>query len=294
MKENPVALKILQGPRDNVEDSGGSCHLQLSPMGQAVTLDILAVLDGVGGHSFGEIASSKALSHLMTCLSLLFQDVEGQGPKSFQELMIQALEETNRYICSCQQEAQAFARMSTTAVVAVVYKNNLIIGWAGDSRCYCYRDSHLRQLTEDHSVVQAMIKQGLLTPELAAYSPYRHVINQCIGSEPKSFSPSVVMRDIHPGDLLLLSSDGLSDVVEPQQISAVLEETSRGHLTLDQAADQLTQMALEANTTDNVTALVYRYGDSISPYANISASGTYPAALQSTYRNLQMKGHDHE
>jgi len=140
--------------------------------------------------------------------------------------------------------------MTTTVVALVVGNGTAFLAHVGDSRAYLVRDGELRQLTEDHSMVNELVRTGKMSYEEARSSRHRHVITRAVGLYP-TVQPSLAAVDLHPGDRLLLCSDGLSDVVAPE---LMLQEG--GSDDLDGAVEALLQAALDRGGPDNITVVL--------------------------------------
>lgn len=170
------------------------------------------------------------------------------GGERLQEMIRKA----NQVVFETASLNESYHNMGTTVVAAVLSTQGGWIGHVGDSRIYRLRAGVLEQLTEDHTVINELSKHGQLTPEEAARHPLRHAITRSVGTE-REVKPDIAPIDWQPGDLLLLCSDGLSNLVEREQLEMTLRETG---LTLDETADRLVEMALEAGGDDNVTVVL--------------------------------------
>lgn len=203
------------------------------------------VADGMGGHAAGEVASRIAADTVMR----LYQQLDGSPP----EVLALCLGEANRLICERGEAEAACAGMGTTCTVLAVRDNEAFLGHIGDSRAYLLRDGELRQISEDHSLVAQLVRDGAITREEAARSPQRHVITRALGLEP-SVEPSIWRKGLplQVGDALVLCSDGLSDLVDDQTIAS----TVRG-LPPAEACQRLLEQALAAGGTDNISVGVF-------------------------------------
>jgi PPM family protein phosphatase len=214
---------------------------------------LFAVADGMGGHAAGETASR------MACKGLLNAYYEGghenvESPAGLPGHLERAVQGVNRALYKFTEHNTEYAGMGTTLSVVVFVKAEAIIAHVGDSRIYRLRDDVLEQLTPDHTQARAMVEMGRMTPEQAKEHPLRHMLTQAVGTEPELeevFTRAVTVRE---GDLFLLSSDGLYDMVPDGAIASVLREIPSPQA----ACDRLVEMALEAGGEDNVTVLVVR------------------------------------
>jgi protein phosphatase len=169
-------------------------------------------------------------------------------------LLGHAAERANQVLLGyARKHAEEAEGMGSTLTVAVVEGTRATIASVGDSRAYLWRDSQLRQLTEDHSVPGALLKQGRITAEEAHEHPHRHILYRCLGLKPGieiDIYPSEVLQ---PGDALLLCSDGLWDMVYPQARLAAFLASEAGALTI---CRRLVNAANEAGGEDNITAVL--------------------------------------
>ena len=208
-----------------------------APLGDA----LLAVADGMGGHSAGEVASQISLDALAYALS----DTSSPTKHSLRE----AVEVANRrvYFASSLGNLQG---MGTTLVAGLLIGSVLHVCNVGDSRAYLLRAGTLRQVTRDHSWVGDMVAKGLLTPEQASVHPRRNVITRALGVG-ESVQVDVTRIILRKGDRMLLCSDGLHGLVDDGTIAAILSRKS-----LRGAARELVRSAKRAGGDDNITVIV--------------------------------------
>lgn len=202
---------------------------------------LFAVADGMGGHRAGEVASSMAVEALRARLQARQPDLQ---------LMRQAFEEANRRISCAAEKDERLQGMGTTMTALWQTERSVLIAHVGDSRVYLLRGGRLRQVTDDHSVVAELLRCGLITPQEARRHPYRNVITRSLGSAP-TVEVDLLERDREPGDLWLLCTDGLSNMLTDREVEALLVS-----LSPQKAADALMQKALEAGGTDNITLIL--------------------------------------
>ena len=232
-------------------------YLMLADMG------IFIVADGMGGHAAGEVASEMAVritSHEIGALRGLSDEEAGARVR-------QAIRAANDAIFDRTMAEHDKRGMGTTATVLALMPRRYLIGQVGDSRAYLLRDGEFHQLTKDHSYVQEQVDAGLLTPEQARVHPYSNVITRCVGANIEVV-PDIYFGSLERGDLLLLASDGLTGMLEDEQLSHILSRDGEPQAWVD-------QMITEANRRgglDNITAIVIRI-DSMD-----STSGEYPAS----------------
>lgn len=202
---------------------------------------LFAVADGMGGHRAGEVASSMAVEALRARLQARQPDLQ---------LMRQAFEEANRRISCAAEKDERLQGMGTTMTALWQTERSVLIAHVGDSRVYLLRGGRLRQVTDDHSVVAELLRCGLITPQEARRHPYRNVITRSLGSAP-TVEVDLLEREREPGDLWLLCTDGLSNMLTDREMEALLVS-----LSPQKAADALMQKALEAGGTDNITLIL--------------------------------------
>jgi serine/threonine protein phosphatase PrpC len=240
-------------------------------------LGLFVVADGMGGHLAGEVASHWAVGTLKRDLAPLFRpqdpsvtrrlDAEalaavGSGvtvrleETELARLLQHAVERANQVLLGyARKHPQQAGDMGSTLTLAVVEDDRFTVAHVGDSRAYLWRDGQLRQLTEDHSVPGALLKQGKITAEEAHDHPYRSVLYRCLGLKPGievDIYPSVALQ---AGDALLLCSDGLWDMVYPPERLASFLASEADPLTI---CRRLVDAANEAGGEDNITAVLVR------------------------------------
>ena len=203
------------------------------------------VADGMGGHDGGELASAAVID--------TFTQAYEQTPQPFELASLQEwLTQANRAVYDI---AEGRAGTTLTLLTNVLHqdKPQLVVANVGDSRTYRYRanDEAFIQLTQDHSAVAEMVRLGQLSAEEAREHPARNVITRAVGSNLRLLA-DVVLLDANVGDRFLLCTDGLTGGVQDQEIGLILGAAS----TVQDAADQLVELALETDGSDNVTVVV--------------------------------------
>ena len=207
------------------------------------------VADGMGGHAGGEEASRIAAEQIRDYILQHWQD----SSKSCQDLLMEAFVQANEGILQDQQNHPERSDMGTTAVV-VLFPPGEQQPWCahvGDSRLYRLRDSHLEQITEDHTWIARAIKFGELNPEDARQHPFRHVLSRCLGRE-DLYQIDVQPLDAKIGDRLLLCSDGLTEELVDETITKCLQEQN----DLDKTAHTLIEEAKKEGGHDNITVVL--------------------------------------
>ncbi|GKU78506.1 Stp1/IreP family PP2C-type Ser/Thr phosphatase [Paenibacillus sp. L3-i20] len=218
-------------------------------LNNGVTLAIVA--DGMGGHQAGDVASQMAVNAFRTA----FEHHTARVELSEQEgkmLIRQAISEANEAIYAMASHNERYHNMGTTIVAVLVSKGNAIIGHVGDSRAYKVTSDGIHQLTMDHSLVNELLKSGQLTEEEALNHPRRNVLTRAIGTD-AHVDIDVQSLSWSPEDVLVLCSDGLTNMVNDQQL---LETVSNDELELEAKADHLIQLALDAGGDDNITVVL--------------------------------------
>jgi PPM family protein phosphatase len=208
---------------------------------------LFAVADGMGGAQAGEVASKLAASALE----------DDEGPLHGVERVAALIREANRRVYERATSDPAASGMGTTMTVAVVEDGVVAIGHVGDSRAYLVRDGRMEQLTDDHSLVNELMKSGKLSPEEAEAHPQRSVITRAVGTDP-DVDVDAFSIDARDGDVFLLCSDGLTDMVEDVDILDLIE---RHRDDLDRAVRSLVAAANRGGGEDNITAVAFRIAD---------------------------------
>jgi len=220
----------------------------------------LAVLaDGMGGHNAGEVASNMAITALGSELAHAFRqqplEVGAAGPAGrVRTVLLDIIIRTNAAIHMAAKSNPRFSGMGTTLVAVQFYDNRLAVAHIGDSRLYRLRSHALEQLTRDHSLLQEQIDQGLIAPELARFAPHRNLVTRALGVD-STVQTELAEHAVEPGDLYLLCSDGLTDMVEDAEIAAVLDAATDN---LPQCAAQLLEKANTHGGRDNVSVILAR------------------------------------
>jgi protein phosphatase len=218
----------------------------------------VVVADGMGGHAAGEVASRSAIRTLVDLVLHVPDWILRADGLMVEEAMQRARDRYHEINAVLSEQARfdpQLQGMGTTMTLAWNLGADLFIAHLGDSRAYLCRQGKLHQLTRDHTMARAMVEMGLLTRQQAATHRLRHVLTQSLGAGTKTPDPEVQHLQLADGDILLVCTDGLTEMVPEGQIAEVLgrEENADG------ACRQLVQLALEAGGKDNVTAVVARY-----------------------------------
>ena len=209
-------------------------------------LGFCLVADGLGGAAAGEVAS-QIFSEVVVAV---FQNAINQPVADVAKKVQISFLMANEAIINNVKENPARKGMSCTAELFAFNDEEFVLGHLGDSRTYRFRDGRLRRLTHDHSFVQDQIDKGLISPENARNHPLRNVINKAVGID-EQIELDIVKSKFMPQDQYLLCSDGLTDMVDDQSISEVLELA----MPAEKKVDRLIELALSGGGKDNITVV---------------------------------------
>jgi serine/threonine protein phosphatase PrpC len=225
-------------------------------------LGLYAVADGIGGQEGGEVASRLAVEALSGMLREQFtggRNAEASEVSQEADQYISSLRGAvafaNTTIRQAADQDPALTGMGTTLTAVLLRPRTSLFAHVGDSRAYLFRDGTLRQLTEDHSLVAEQMRAGLITAEQARMSPYRHVITRSVGIHPEVHA-DFGMFEIEKNDIFLLCTDGLTEMVEDDDIARIL-----GNKTPSASAESLIRQANDNGGVDNITVVVVRIED---------------------------------
>jgi protein phosphatase len=224
---------------------------------------LLVVADGLGGHASGEVASRIAVETIRDQIRGWAAGgapppAMGAAPEGLSEAaahLANSIRFANQVIHGTASRRPDYQGMATTVVAALLRGNRLVLAHVGDSRIYRVRDRKLEQVSRDHSLVREQVALGLITEAEAEISPQRNVVTRALGMEP-AVRVDVQEQDVQEGDIYLLCSDGLTDMVdEPAILEAVLQAGDR----LDAACGTLIDLANAQGGRDNITAVLARF-----------------------------------
>ncbi|MBC5763651.1 Stp1/IreP family PP2C-type Ser/Thr phosphatase [Ramlibacter albus] len=213
----------------------------------------LAILaDGMGGYNAGEIASGMATTFIKSELGRwLAQAGRSANAREVRRAMEICVDNANRSIFNAANSNPQYSGMGTTLVVGVFQDGKLLLGHIGDSRCYRLRGTELAQITKDHSLLQEQMDAGLITPEQAATSTNKNLVTRALGVE-DAVLLEVNEHRVETGDIYLMCSDGLSDMLDDPSIAKIL----MGEGPLDQKVVQLVDAANANGGRDNISVLL--------------------------------------
>ncbi len=206
---------------------------------------LFIVADGMGGHRAGEVASERSIKVATEYL----ERAAGQGVP--EAILAEAIMRANEVIYEEAKSDVRLAGMGTTFTAALLAGRSAVIGHVGDSRAYLWRRGQLTQLTEDHSLVAELVREGRITPEQAFTHPQRNIITKALGVE-QVVDVEVATYNLEAGDLLLLCSDGLTTMLRDAEIAAHLARTR----DLDELSDLLIAEANARGGVDNITVVL--------------------------------------
>ena len=223
--------------------------ISLPAENDGIKLFILA--DGMGGAKAGEKASQLAVQIIRDYVRLNFIKIE-RTKEEIEEVIRKAMVEANKKVYELSMEYQEYNGMGTTVLVVLIYRGRIYIGHIGDSRVYRLRQSVLRQLTRDHSYVQELVRQGTITAEEAKNHPQKNVLLKVLGCD-RDIAPDVITRGFVKGDIILLCSDGLTNMVEDKEIYEIIMKNTSD---LKVACKMLIDTANHNGGADNVSAII--------------------------------------
>lgn len=212
-----------------------------------VAENLFAVADGMGGHMAGEVASAVALD-------VLKEGLKTGKHANPQALLKKRVDQANAQVYKSAQEKPELYGMGTTLTALLIIDKILNFAHIGDSRAYLLRQGKLKQLTEDHSVVAEMVRQGKLRPEEAERHPARSILTRALGTEPEA-EIDVFQETAKEGDKILLCTDGLNSIVGDPEI----EKTLNQNLPLPKICQQLVAAANDKGGYDNITVVVVEF-----------------------------------
>jgi PPM family protein phosphatase len=219
---------------------------------------ILLVADGMGGHNAGEVASAlsvEVVEGYVVELLRRFSNLQTTDERGVIQDLREAVQQADARLIEEAREHRELKGMGTTLTMAFVSGRRLFVLHAGDSRCYLFRAGQLEQLTEDHTLVAALVSHGVIRPEEARRHPHRHVVTNVLGGDEAGVRVDVQRASLEAGDRLLLCSDGLTDMLDDQRIAAILAKEPEP----ESACRSLVAEANEAGGKDNITAVVARF-----------------------------------
>ena len=213
-------------------------------------LQLFILADGMGGYNGGEVASKLATESLKKYIQNNFESIEKSKEKIL-ELIGNAMEYANMVVYEKSKEEKELEGMGTTLEVCLIYNNKAYIGHVGDSRIYRIRKEVIRKLTKDHSYVQQLVEDKKITREEAKTHPKKNMLTKALGCTPY-VEPDLRARNFEKGDIFIMCSDGLTNMVEEKRIYELVKED------LNTAVDKLINEANMAGGYDNITVIIIK------------------------------------
>ena len=213
----------------------------ISDMKDEIQLAILA--DGMGGHKAGEVASKTATQAVKEYIQKHF------SKDDIEETIRQAIEYANRVVYDKAKKQKELDGMGTTLDVCLIYNNKVYIGHTGDSRVYKIKHNEMQKITRDDSYVQTLIEDGTITKEEAFNHPKKNMLTKALGCT-AFVEPTVLVKGFMKGDILLMCTDGLTNMLKEDKICEIIKQNS------EQASKELVKKANEQGGYDNITAVI--------------------------------------
>ena len=214
------------------------------------SLQLFILADGMGGYNGGEIASSLATTSAKSYIENNFEKIE-HNKEAILELIKNAIEYANMVVFEKSKQEPNLEGMGTTLDICFIYNNKVYVGHVGDSRIYRIRGEIIRKLTKDHSYVQQLVEDGKITREEAEHHPKKNMLLKALGCT-SMVEPDLRARNIEAGDILLMCSDGLTNMVEEKEIYRVVRENP------ETATQVLVELANVAGGYDNITVVIIK------------------------------------
>lgn len=214
-------------------------------------VQIYMLADGMGGYKGGEIASNLAIQSAKNYILNNFKEIS-KDRESIIQLLASSIEYANMVVYEKSKENEELQNMGTTLEIVLIYGNKAFIGHVGDSRIYRIRKSFIRKLTQDHSYVQKLVKDGTITQEEAKHHPQKNMLMKALGCN-AFVEPDILVRGFLKDDIYIMCSDGLSNLVEQEEMyDIVLKEN------IEQAPKEFVELANERGGYDNITVAVIK------------------------------------
>ncbi len=210
-------------------------------------LNLYILADGMGGYNGGEVASKLAIESAKKYIASNFEKIN-YSKEEILDLIKNAMEYANMVVYEKSKEVKELEGMGTTLDICLIYNNKIFIGHVGDSRIYRIRDNIIRKLTKDHSYVQKLIEDGTITREEAITHPKKNMLMKALGCTPY-VEPDIRARNYESGDILVMCSDGLTNMVEEEKIYEMVKEDAI------EAPEKLVNFANLLGGYDNITVI---------------------------------------
>lgn len=213
-------------------------------------VQLYMLADGMGGYKGGEIASKLAIQSAKSYIENNFKEIE-KDKESIIQLVASSMEYANMVVYEKSKSEEELEGMGTTLEVCVIYNNKAYIGHIGDSRIYRIRKEFIRKLTQDHSYVQKLVKDGTITQEQALHHPQKNMLMKALGCN-AFVEPDVMVKGFLKEDILVMTTDGLTNMVTQEEIFKQAKKD------IEQAPKELVKQANENGGYDNITVVVIK------------------------------------
>lgn len=214
-------------------------------------LKLFIVADGMGGANAGGVASQMAIEYVKNAIKEGFEETKYER-ENIEQLIRKSIIDANKYVYNKSKTTSEYAGMGTTISVALVVKNKVYIGHLGDSRIYRIRKHIMRQLTKDHSYVQELLRNKTITKEEAEKHPQKNILLKVLGCEPE-IEPDVMVKGFVKDDILLLCSDGLTNMIDKDDIHEMI---LTGKHNLKDTCNNLISRSKNNGGYDNISVIL--------------------------------------
>lgn len=214
-------------------------------------VQLFIIADGMGGYNGGEIASSLAVQSAKNYIENNFESSD-KDKESIIQLVASALEYANMVVYEKSKENEELSEMGTTMDICLIYNNKAYIGHVGDSRVYRIRKEFIRKLTQDHSYVQKLVKDGTITQEEAQHHPQKNMLMKALGCN-AFVEPDVMIKGFQKDDILLMTTDGLTNLVSKDNLFETVKAEN-----LEQVPKKLVEQANNNGGYDNITVIIIK------------------------------------
>ena len=214
------------------------------------TIQLFVLADGMGGYTGGEIASTLAIQSAKSYIENNFKQIE-KNKESILKLLSSSIEYANMVVYEKSKQVPELSGMGTTFEICIIYNNRAFIGHIGDSRIYRIRKDFMRKLTQDHSYVQKLVKEGTITSEQAVHHPQKNMLMKALGCS-AFVEPDLMIRNFMKDDILIMATDGLTNLVSKE---IIFEEAKKN---IDIATRELVSIANDNGGLDNITVVIIK------------------------------------
>ena len=214
---------------------------------------LFIIADGMGGHKAGEVASKLAVEIISSSFENQIKNIE-MDDNSIINAIKNSIWRANDEIYRKSIENEEYSGMGTTVTMAYETNGNIFIGHVGDSRAYLLRDNTLYQITKDHSLVEELVKNGSITREEARFHPQKNIITRAVGTD-KEVEIDLIVKEKSKGDILLLCTDGLTNMLNDEEIKELLIIND----DMQKACELLVQLSNEKGGLDNISVVAIKF-----------------------------------